>query len=370
MVDPSAQKQRYIILTSAEEAQVRRKTTPLSALEPTQLLDGRFILPIAVLQDPNCSGHHELLGSLPQEDIAVSDITAALNPPEPVPPQPEPKPLRGVPSPPSGNDPLLGPKLKLEWAKRHINELKRAIREFHESRPYELVHKNDPETGENVYRLRVHKCVPVEWSAILGDCVHNLRASLDQFVCALIIANGQKPERESGFPIATRKRKLQPFASEKIAGVSAKAERLIYALKPYKRGNLRLWKLHHLDVIDKYQGILPVGVAHAVTLVRRTTPGMFIGADGTLRLGGGGRPMRTDWGIAPGAQVVRPLTDNVEIYRSPSGLQEEVQAAVHIAFDQSQIAQGEPVIETLEEFARFIDKLLGGLNATRFSGAL
>jgi hypothetical protein len=69
--------------------------------------------------------------------------------------------------------------------------------------------------------------------------------------------------------------------------------------------------------------------------------------------------MRTDWGIAPGAQVVRPLTDNVEIYRSPSGLQEEVQAAVHIAFDQSQIAQGEPVIETLEEFARFIDKLLG-----------
>jgi hypothetical protein len=88
-------------------------------------------------------------------------------------------------------------------------------------------------------------------------------------------------------------------------------------------------------------------------------PGMFIGSDGTLRPEGGGRPIRTDWGIAPGAQVVRPLTDNVEIYRSPSGPQEEVQAAVHIAFDQSQISQGEPVIETLEEFARFIDKLLG-----------
>jgi hypothetical protein len=359
MVGPSDQRQRHIILTSAEAAQVRGETTPFNVLAPIQLLDGRYILPVGVVQDPAHAKHHELLGRLPQEDIAISDIMAVLDPPEPIAPEPEAKPTRGGAAPRTRDDPLIGPKLKLEWAKRHIDDLKRTVREFHESGPYELVHENDPETGENVYRLRVHKCVPVELSAILGDCVHNLRASLDQLVCALIIANHKTVPEKAGFPIANKKRKLKGFIDEKITGVSVKAERLIHALKPYKSGNPRLWKLHHLDIIDKHQGILPVGAAHAVTLVRHTMPGMFIGPDGTLRLSGGGRPMKTDWGIPSGAQIVSPLTDNAEIYRSPPGLQEEVQASVQIAFDQSQITQGEPVIETLEEFARFIDKLLG-----------
>jgi hypothetical protein len=359
MANPSDRTERHIVMTADEAEQVRGVTTPGHALEPILLHDGRCILPVSVLQDPVHAKHHEFLRSLPQDDIAISDIMAVLDPLEPHPPIPVPQPLRGAASPHGKDDPLLGPKLKLEWAKRHIDNLKGAIREFEESRPYELVCDKDSQTGENVYRLRVHKCVPVEWSAILGDCVHNLRATLDQLVCSLIIANGQKPTTDSAFPIASEKRRLQPRAGEQIAGISAKAKWLIYALKPYKSGNPIVWKLHRLDIIDKHQGILPVGAAHAVTLVRHTMPGMFIGPNGSLRLGGGGRPMKTDWGIPAGAQIVSPLTDNVEIYRSPSGLDEQVQAAVKIAFDQSQIAQGEPVIETLEEFARFIDKLLG-----------
>lgn len=323
------------------------------------MLDGRHILPVGVLEDPAHATHHLLLSSLPQEDIPVSEILAILATPEPLIEEQAPRPMRGAPSERKKDDPLLGPKLKLEWAKRHINELKATIGEFFESEPYELVHEVDSQTGENVYRLRVHKSVPVELSAILGDAVHNLRAALDQLVCTLIRLNSNFPKGMQGFPIATSGEDYESFVRKRIAGVSTKVERLIFRLKPYRGGNRRLWLLHQLDILDKHDGILPVSAAHAMTLIRYTMPGMFVGPDGTFRLGGGGRPFRTDWGIPDKAQTIMPLTDNVEFYRSPSGLQEEVRANISITFDQSEIAQGRPVVETLDDFAHFIEKLIG-----------
>jgi hypothetical protein len=68
-----------LILLSAEDAGAVRgpsATVEGAALEPIALTDSRFILPIAVLDDPAHAAHRELLAGLPTADLA--DIVALL----------------------------------------------------------------------------------------------------------------------------------------------------------------------------------------------------------------------------------------------------------------------------------------------------
>ena len=87
------------------------------------------------------------------------------------------------------NDPLAGVRLKIERAKKHINDLEADIRAFRGGNPYRVVTDEHPRTGDITYRLSITKDIPIEWSAIIGDFVHNLRSSLDLLACALIRAN-------------------------------------------------------------------------------------------------------------------------------------------------------------------------------------
>jgi hypothetical protein len=86
-------------------------------------------------------------------------------------------------------DPLLGPKLKVQRAMHHLSDLETALKAFFETGLYELVTDTDPKTGDEVFRVRIHKCIPGEVSIIAGDIVHNLRSALDQMICGLVRAN-------------------------------------------------------------------------------------------------------------------------------------------------------------------------------------
>ena len=257
---------------------------------------------------------------------------------------------------------LPGPKLKIKRAKQHIAELEAVLIAFNERRPYELIHEIDPKTGENVYRVLIKEVLPCELPTILGDIVHNLRAALDQTVCDLIRANRKQPKRGSGFPISGTRERLKSNAIGKINGVSAKARRFIERLKPYKGGNTPLWVLHELDALDKHSGIIPVAAAHVAIAARWALPMMFWGPDGSLRIGGpgpDGTPMWTGFGVPDGSRLVFPLKDQSEIYRSaPSGVNENMEAEIAVAFGESEIIQGEPVLETLHQIAIFVERTI------------
>ena len=72
------------------------------------------------------------------------------------------KPVVRVRNPPDGLDPNIfaGPKLKIDRAKCHIEELKTALQAFNQMKPYELTRETDPKTGENVYRVRIKEALP------------------------------------------------------------------------------------------------------------------------------------------------------------------------------------------------------------------
>jgi hypothetical protein len=255
---------------------------------------------------------------------------------------------------------LAGPKLKVERAKCHITDLKEMLRAFFAENSYRIVTDRDTQTGENVFRVIREKPMPAKASAILGDIVHNLRAALDHLISDLVRANGRRPNGSNEFPIQQKAKNFKTHPTAKIAGVSAKAERLITRLKPYEAGNPSLWKLHMLDVLDKHAGIIPVAAATLQIRAAPAIPRLFRAPDGAVTFGGlpGWEPVMTWGGVPDSFRSVLLTKENVEVYRSAPALQENVQVALTIAFGQGQICEGEPVVETLERYADLVERIL------------
>lgn len=65
-----------IILTAAEAEAVRGNSTPIAAIEPVALKDGRFILGVEVLNDPAHAKHLSKLSGLSKSD--AKDIASLL----------------------------------------------------------------------------------------------------------------------------------------------------------------------------------------------------------------------------------------------------------------------------------------------------
>jgi len=266
---------------------------------------------------------------------------------------------------PRPSNPLVfvGSKLKIERAKHHIGDLEAALNAFFDRQPYELIHEVDPNTSENVYRVLTKEDIPVVFSGFLGDAIHNIRCVFDYLVCDLIRANGKEPNGGSNLPIDKRPKRNKPGSIGKINGVSRKAEALILALKASKRRNSILYAIHMLDVFDKHNRITPVAAATLQISARIGVPGIFLGPVGGAAGTGPGPGGSTPWMIDAGtpAQFRRvPLTQaDTEIYRSPSGFNEEVQAAVTITFGKGEVVEGEPIVETLRQFVEFTEGTLG-----------
>jgi hypothetical protein len=75
--------------------------------------------------------------------------------------------------------------LKLARAKEHIDALEEAINAFFKPYPYALTPKLNPNTGKYLLYINDIKSIPVEWSVVIGDALHNMRSSLDALTYAI-----------------------------------------------------------------------------------------------------------------------------------------------------------------------------------------
>lgn len=148
-------------------------------------------------------------------------------------------------------------KIKLEHAKKLLIQFANEYKKFITAN-YQLIKEDDKTTGGLSIRVRVKKNIPDDWSTTIGDIIHNTRSSLDLLVTDLLIANGKEPTNKSAFPIFETEREFQKSAPTKVDGIQKEACALIEEIKPYKEGNLQLWQLHQLDIVDKHRIIIPV----------------------------------------------------------------------------------------------------------------
>jgi hypothetical protein len=155
---------------------------------------------------------------------------------------------------------LPGPRAKLKRAHEHLQALDGECRGFLYSEPYYVTAKFEPEAGCFVVRLRIREDVPIRFSLIVGDLIHNLRSALDQ--AAWLVACRSTPveqlwrpdtARKIAFPLAPSRERFEGHSIMPFIALDARA--ILEPLQPYHLEDTpqALGRLNELWNIDKHR---------------------------------------------------------------------------------------------------------------------
>lgn len=250
--------------------------------------------------------------------------------------------------------PLSGVRVKIDRAKKHLADLDAAITAFVSREPYTYVMDEQTQSDYEIYRFKEREAIPVEWGAVVGDCIHNLRSALDLLANALVRENGGTLSDYTAFPIGSSDTHFRTSAIKRINGASAAAIKLVEGLKPYPGGNDTLYRLHRIDIADKHLLLIPVAAAQRGFGFRHDLVGP--GMD---------HLPPPYWHMARAVDRKFPLKDGDELmaYRRGTGNGFEDKTEFHfgfeIAFGEGQIFDGDAVIPTLVQLVDFTDSLVG-----------
>ena len=151
---------------------------------------------------------------------------------------------------------------KVEQGKKHLHQLEAEVRSFLDSNPFEVASRRDPQSHELIYYVARVKEVPYAIAATAADVLLNLRRALDHLACEFVVAAGNYPTRNTGFPVSASAGIYKAQLAEKIEGMHRDAVKPIEASKPYKGGNDALWCLHALGNVDKQRLLTLTGVVY------------------------------------------------------------------------------------------------------------
>src|ERR1700733_5010320 len=96
--------------------------------------------------------------------------------------------------------PQHNPRLKMRWAKHHLDLLDGEIRDYLRCNPYSVSFEDDLEAGEYIVKLTVES-LPDRIGLIVGDFVSCLRTSLDHLANALTHCADGVPNDSASFPV-------------------------------------------------------------------------------------------------------------------------------------------------------------------------
>ena len=150
-------------------------------------------------------------------------------------------------------------RLKLERAKERLRAFDSESGEWLEQTELCIFVPED-HAVERVFFARITATPPARFSTILGDCLQNLRASLDYLAWALVLVNHHTPNDGTYFPIYRNgHRPGKHFRPKCLTGVDPKAIAIIERLQPNYGGQNPdlhlLWFLRELSNHDKHREI-------------------------------------------------------------------------------------------------------------------
>jgi hypothetical protein len=246
--------------------------------------------------------------------------------------------------------------VKLDRAKSHISETEISIRAFMDAKPYVVSTKRDPQSRRLVYYLSTVREPPDKLSAIIGDALQNLRSTLDHLAWQLVEANGQRPTRDTTFPIFKDAVSYQGGRTVKVTGMSVAVIQIIDELKPYAGGNADLSRLHELNKIDKHRLLLTVGsgfqsvnlAPHMQRMMEKSLPKDWPAKN--LQF--------PDLFVRPADRFV-PLKAGDELFIDgpDAEVNEKIQFRFEIAFAESPV-HGEPVLPILHQLANVVEGIV------------
>ncbi len=178
--------------------------------------------------------------------------------------------------------PFLASRLKIGRAARHVATLRGEVAAYMARVPIYTdmwIDENDPKYM--AFSLNIAEPIPMEWAPIIGDAVHNLRASLDLLACEAVRLNGDS-DASTYFPFAESAGELETMIKRRMSGASDAAKDLVRSFQPYIGGNAALRGVHDLDIYDKHRALLP-------TAAQLNFPGGGVGLEEMI--GRTGQPM-------------------------------------------------------------------------------
>ncbi len=156
-----------------------------------------------------------------------------------------------------GESLLLECRHKIERAKEHSRVLYHELRAFLATQPYAVVPEYDSKQSKYSLKLKIIKPIPhVQFSLIIGDCVHNARAPLDYIAWRL--GGSRLRDRSTFFPIHDTEPGFNSAISRGRLDLRIHPDALnaIRDVQPYKRPQPQrehLWLLQELDARDKHK---------------------------------------------------------------------------------------------------------------------
>ena len=239
------------------------------------------------------------------------------------------------------NDPLRGPKLKIERARHHIRDTETAVRDFISRNPYHMFEEMNRKTREKHIKVNLPRDpIPGDVEGAAGDAVHNLRVSLDQLACCLAALNGFPRSRSTYFPFGNDRHHFESSGvQDKVRRLSQEAKDLIATEKPYRGGNDLLWSLHALDLMDKHRQLVPTQSTGSGVVFSGTTSGPM-----TLIANPRWSPAEDNMTVA----IIDPDTQ-------PAG---RFQIFFNVAFAEVEPVKGQPIVSVLDSLADLVEHVL------------
>jgi hypothetical protein len=141
---------------------------------------------------------------------------------------------------------------KLARAREHVKSLEQAVADYIASSEREIILKLNPDqTVVSLMTWSKDPYPPIRIRAIVGDCLFNIRAALDNLVCGLVRRKTPADDcRARSFPILTSVAKWKD-PSDALRGVEADAKRVIKECQPFNRppASIEIDPLNILNVL-------------------------------------------------------------------------------------------------------------------------
>lgn len=162
-------------------------------------------------------------------------------------------------------------RIKLDWARQHLEAFRSDMRAFLERSPHAMTCHFDPARAKYVVYLYVREPVPSHFASRVGDIAHNVRSALDSLTYALACkALGRIPTgrevKQIQFVIVDDQADWGGECGRRLAHVAPEARAVIERLQPYNNRPEPKWQhvlstLRDLSNIDKHRHLIIVGHA-------------------------------------------------------------------------------------------------------------
>jgi hypothetical protein len=124
---------------------------------------------------------------------------------------------------------------KMYRSQIHFDELLKEVVAYYESSPGEIVRTQESPANAPLFRFQEKTPVPARIPLILGDCLQNLRSSLDYLVWELVEAAGKIPDDRLMFPIAITQKQYEEALKKRhrLDNVDSRAIAIIDRFQPF-----------------------------------------------------------------------------------------------------------------------------------------